>query len=148
MYPTSDNTRGKYCRLGPGIESRWGARFSAPVQTGPGAPPSLLYNGYRVFPEGKAAGAWRWPSTPSSAEVKERIELYLYSPSGSSRPVTGWTLPLPLPFLSLDRKIKTRFCNRNACLSLERVLIQFATLLPLWCTRNTMKRLFSCQGAV
>jgi hypothetical protein len=22
---------------GPGIESRWGARFSAPVQTGPGA---------------------------------------------------------------------------------------------------------------
>jgi hypothetical protein len=25
---------------------------------------SLLYNGYRVFPRGKAAGAWRWPSTP------------------------------------------------------------------------------------
>jgi len=24
---------------GPGIESRWGARFSAPVQTGPGAHP-------------------------------------------------------------------------------------------------------------
>jgi len=24
-------------------------------------PPSLLYNGYRVFPGGKAAGAWRWP---------------------------------------------------------------------------------------
>jgi len=22
-------------------------------------PPSLLYNGYRVFPGGKAAGAWR-----------------------------------------------------------------------------------------
>ena len=37
----------------PGIESRWGARFSAPVQTG------LLYNEYRVFPGGKAAGAWR-----------------------------------------------------------------------------------------
>jgi len=25
---------------GPGIESRWGARFSAPVQTGPGANPT------------------------------------------------------------------------------------------------------------
>ena len=37
---------------GPGIESRWGARFSAPVQTGPD-PPSLLYNGYRVFTGGK-----------------------------------------------------------------------------------------------
>jgi len=25
---------------GPGIEFRWGARFSAPVQTGPGAHPA------------------------------------------------------------------------------------------------------------
>ena len=41
-----------------------GARFSAPVQTGPGAPPSLLYNGYRVFPGGKAAGAWRLTPHP------------------------------------------------------------------------------------
>jgi hypothetical protein len=32
-----------------------GARFSAPVHTGP---PILLYNRYRVFPGGKAAGAW------------------------------------------------------------------------------------------
>jgi len=27
-------------------------------------PPSPLYNGYRVFPGGKAAMAWRWPSKP------------------------------------------------------------------------------------
>jgi hypothetical protein len=32
-------------------------RFSAPVQTGPGGPPSILYNGYRAFLGGKAAGA-------------------------------------------------------------------------------------------
>ena len=25
----------------------------------PWSPPSLVYNGYRVFPGGKAAGAWR-----------------------------------------------------------------------------------------
>ena len=62
----------------------------------PWSPLSLLYNGYRVFLGGKAAGAWRWPPTPSSAEVKERVELYLYSPSGSSWPVIGWTVPLPL----------------------------------------------------
>ena len=41
----------------------------------PWGPPSLLYNGYRVFPRDKAAGAWRWPPTPSNAEVKERVEL-------------------------------------------------------------------------
>jgi hypothetical protein len=34
-----------------------GARFSAPVQTGPEAHPALLYNVYRLFPGGKAAGA-------------------------------------------------------------------------------------------
>jgi hypothetical protein len=26
-------------------------------------PPSLVYNGYRVLPGGKAAGAWHWPTT-------------------------------------------------------------------------------------
>jgi hypothetical protein len=36
---------------GPG-SNPGGARFPAPVQTGPG-PPSLLYNGYRVFPWGE-----------------------------------------------------------------------------------------------
>ena len=46
----------------------------------PWVPPSLLYNGYRVFPGGKAAEAWRRPPTPSSAEVKARVELYPYSP--------------------------------------------------------------------
>ena len=25
--------------------------------------PNLLYNGSRVFTEGKAAGTWRWPPT-------------------------------------------------------------------------------------
>jgi len=29
----------------------------------PWGPPSLLYNAYRFFPRGKAAGAWRWPHT-------------------------------------------------------------------------------------
>ena len=60
----------------------------------PWGPPSLLYSGYRIFTrEGKAAGAWRWPPTPSSAEVKERGELYLYSSSGTLWPIVGWTLP-------------------------------------------------------
>jgi len=35
-------------------------------------PPSLVYFGSASFPVGKADGAWRWPPTPSSAEVKEK----------------------------------------------------------------------------
>ena len=57
-------------------------------------PPSLLYNGYRVYSGGKEAGVWRWPPAPSSAEFKEIVELYLYSPYGPSWPVLGRTLPL------------------------------------------------------
>ena len=42
---------------GPGIESRWGGRyFQHPPKPAQG-PTSLLYNGYRVFPGGKVAGA-------------------------------------------------------------------------------------------
>ena len=36
-----------------------------------------------------------WPTT-SSAEVNERVQLYLYFPSGPSWPVIEGTLPLPL----------------------------------------------------
>ena len=43
----------------PGIESRWGgARFSAPVQTCPGAHPASCRTGTESFPGSKAAGAW------------------------------------------------------------------------------------------
>ena len=62
------------------------------------SPPSLLYNGYPVFPGGTVAGGWRWPPTPSNADVKERVKLYLYSPSGPSWPVLEWTIPLPFTF--------------------------------------------------
>jgi len=39
-----------YGRDGPGIESRWGARFSAPVQTGPGVHPASCTIGTGSFP--------------------------------------------------------------------------------------------------
>ena len=59
------------------------SRFSATVQTGPGPPSSLLYNGYRVFPRGKERpGRDADPSPLSSAVGHERVELYLYSPYG------------------------------------------------------------------
>jgi len=67
----------RYGLHGPGIESRWGGEIFRTRSDQPWGPPSLLYNGYRVFPGGKAAGAWRWPPTLSSAQVKERVQLYL-----------------------------------------------------------------------
>jgi len=68
---SSDGIATDYGLDGPGIESQWGRDFP-PVQTGPGAPPSLLYNGYRVFPGGKVRpGRAADHSPPSSAEVLE-----------------------------------------------------------------------------
>ena len=55
----------------------------------PWGPPSLLYNRYRVFPGVKRPGRGVDHPPPSSAEVRERIELYLYYPSGPSWPVLG-----------------------------------------------------------
>ena len=93
----------RYGLNGPRIESQWGgARFSAPVQTCAGAHPASYTLGTGSFPGSRAAGAWRCPPIPSSAEVKERVQLYLYSPSGSSWPVIGRTLSLPFPVFAFD----------------------------------------------
>ena len=71
---------------GPWIESRWGARFLAPVQTGPEAYPASSTMG-GSFPGVKRLGRGVDHPPPSNAEVKERVELYIYSPSGPSCPV-------------------------------------------------------------
>ena len=70
-----------------------GERFSAPVQTGPVAHPASYTMGTGSFPGVKWPGCGVDHPTPSSAGVKERVELYLYSPSGPSWAVIGWTLP-------------------------------------------------------
>jgi len=52
----------------PGIESRWD-EISAPVQTGREVQTASCEMDTGSFPGRSAAGAWRWPLTPSSAEV-------------------------------------------------------------------------------
>jgi hypothetical protein len=70
---------------GPGIESQWGARFFVAIQTGPGAHPASYTMGTGL----KRLGHGVDHPPQSSAEVKERVELYLYSPSGPSWPILG-----------------------------------------------------------
>jgi hypothetical protein len=81
---------------GPEIESRWGRDFPHPCRPalGPTQPPIQWVPG--LF-RGTVTGTWCWPPTLSSSEVKERVKLYVYSPSGPSWPVLGCTVPLPLP---------------------------------------------------
>jgi len=50
-----------------------------------------------TFPGVKPPGRGVDHAHPSSAEVKKRVELYLYSTYGPSWPVIARTLPLPLP---------------------------------------------------
>ena len=78
-----------YALDGPGIESRWGRDFPHPSRPalGPTQPPiqRVLALVLRVmWPE---CGADHTP--PSSAEVKERVEPYISSPSGPSCCVLG-----------------------------------------------------------
>jgi hypothetical protein len=76
----------------------------------PWGPPSLLYNGFRVFPGGKERpGRDANPSPPSSAVGHERVELYLYSPCGTyglyraSVSVRGCTLLTPWSRVLLEK---------------------------------------------
>jgi hypothetical protein len=43
---------------GPGIEFRWGEIICIRLER-PWGLPSLVYNGYLVFPRGYVAGTWR-----------------------------------------------------------------------------------------
>jgi hypothetical protein len=56
--------------------------------------------GYRVsFPRIKRPERGFVHRPPPSVEVKERLELYLYSPSGPSWPVLGESLKTIIPYL-------------------------------------------------
>ena len=70
-------------------------RLSALIQTGAGTHPASYIMG-RSFAGVKRPGCGVDHPPPSSAEVKKKVELYLYSPFVPSWPVLGSTLPLSL----------------------------------------------------
>ena len=83
-------TATRYGLEGPWIESRLGgARFSAP-----GAHPAFYSMCTGTFPGVKRPGRGVDYPPPSSAQVKGRVQLYLYSAYGPSWLVIGWTLHL------------------------------------------------------
>ena len=87
----------RYGLDGPGIESRCGPNFSAPVQTGPGVHPASYTMGTGSFPEVKRPG--RGVNHPPHLAPRLKKE-YSYSstpPSGPSWPFLGRTLHLHLP---------------------------------------------------
>jgi hypothetical protein len=93
-----DSSVGIKTRYGLGgseIESRWGRDFPPPSRPalGPTQPPTQYVPG---LSRGKAVETWRWPPIPYCTEVKGRVELYIYSPSGPSWTVARWSLSLKL----------------------------------------------------
>jgi hypothetical protein len=87
----------------PGARIPVGARLSAPIQTSPGAD---------LAPYTMSTGPFKgvkWPGHGidhpplSTAEVEERVEVYLYSPSGPLRPVLGSTLPFTFTTSTLPK---------------------------------------------
>ena len=89
MKPVQLSRYSDSLRAGPSADRiQMGKRFSSPVQTGSEAhPASCTKMGIGSFLGVKRLGRGADNPPPSSAEVKESVELYLYSPSGPSWPV-------------------------------------------------------------
>jgi hypothetical protein len=84
----------RYGLDGPGVESRWGRDFSQQSTPNLGTTQPGMQRVSSLFPGVKQPGSGVDHPPPSSARVKGRVELYLYSPSGPSWPIVGRTLPL------------------------------------------------------
>jgi len=79
------------------------ARFSAPVYTGPEDHPGSYTIGTGSFPGVKRPGRGVDHPPPSSVEVKEKVQQYLYFSSGPLSTVLRWILLfLWLPYTVLD----------------------------------------------
>jgi hypothetical protein len=86
------------------LEQRWGTESAVQWVSG-------------LFPGCKAVWAWHWHPSLSSTEVKERVKLYLYSPSGLLWPLIRrnltllFLLDMKLTFYSLAVSLRTTRFN-------------------------------------
>ena len=106
------------------------AGFSASVQPVLRVHPDSYTMGTVSFPGVK------WPERGAdhplhlSAEVKERVELYIYSPSGSSWLVIGW----PLPYINVLQPAMLNKTSYNTPVSAE----CYTRNVPSVCLRHGM----------
>ena len=89
----------RYGLDGPGFESRWGRDFPHPSTTAPTPTQPPVQWVPWLFSGVKAAGAWRWPPTPSSCEARDG---WSYT-SNSSQCLLGMSLD---SFIFLLSKLK------------------------------------------
>jgi hypothetical protein len=102
----------------------------------PRVPRSLLYNGYLVSSPGvKRPGRGVNQPLLCSAEVKKRVELYVYYPSGPSWPVVRRNLPFYVSRGRLDgsQSGSGRFRNENNSLPQPGI--------ELHCSRCSLERI-------
>ena len=107
VYVDRDSSVGiatRYGLEGPGIESRWGRDFPRQSRPALGAHSASYIMGTGSFPGAKRPGCGVDHPPPSSAKVKERVELYLYS--GRWWPFLGQTLPYPQGY-AVERIVNT-----------------------------------------
>jgi hypothetical protein len=103
------------------------------------------------FPGVKRPGRGVDHPPPSSAEVVERVELYLYFPSAPSWPVIGWTLPLPFTFaFRRQQRLRKRTSMLRftyiACLAISIYSSHQTHFLRIpFAWHNVLERLFPIQ---
>jgi hypothetical protein len=106
----------RYGLDGPEIDIRWGRNFPYRYTLKLGTPSTVLHNEYNVpFLGMKRPGRGSDHPLPYSIKVKERVELYLYPPSGPSWPVPAWPLPLNdgLQICQKSRSLQRIWNSRN-----------------------------------
>ena len=91
---------------GLGIESRWGRDIPHPSRTGLLAHPASCTMGTGSFPGVKRPGHGVNHPPLSSPEVKERVELYVYSLSVPSWQVIWWNLLSVCVYYMLTANLK------------------------------------------
>jgi hypothetical protein len=115
---------GRYSSVATGWIVRWsnpgGGEVFPARPNRPRGLPNLIHNWYRVSFLGvkRPVGG-----PPSSAEVKEKVDLYLYSPFGPSCSVIGRALPLHLPSTFLSLLSEPRIKRLKANIWFKRSLI-------------------------